>query len=54
MAEAAPSIFAQMKHVESREVADAVALSALLDDDPQPFVVRGLVKDWPLVTRGLV
>ena len=53
MAEAAPSIFAQMKHVESREAADAAALSALLDDDPQPFVVRGLVKDWPLVTRGL-
>jgi len=53
VAEAAPSIFAQMKHVESREAADAAALSALLDDDPQPFVVRGLVKDWPLVTRGL-
>ena len=53
MAEADPSIFAQMKEVEAREVADAAALSDLLDSNPQPFVVRGLVKDWPLVREGI-
>ena len=53
MAEADPSIFARMKRVETREVADAAALSDVLDGQPQPFVVRGLVKDWPLVRAGL-
>lgn len=53
MADADPSIFGRMKEVERRDVADAAALSALLDTQPQPFVVRGLVKDWPLVQAGL-
>lgn len=53
MAEADPSIFARMKRVEVREAADFAALSALLDEAKQPFVVRGLVADWPLVKAGL-
>ena len=53
MAEADPSIFAQMKPVEVREAADFAALSALLDEASAPFVVRGLVNDWPLVAAGL-
>ena len=52
MAEADPSIFAQMKPVEVREAADFAALSALLDEASAPFVVRGLVNDWPLVAAG--
>ncbi|HBK15434.1 MAG TPA: cupin [Erythrobacter sp.] len=42
-----------MKPVEVREAADFAALSALLDEASAPFVVRGLVKDWPLVAAGL-
>jgi hypothetical protein len=52
VAEADPSIFAQMKPVEVREAADFAALSALLDEASAPFVVRGLVNDWPLVAAG--
>nr|WP_301299170.1 cupin-like domain-containing protein [Qipengyuania citrea] len=41
-----------MKPVEVREAADFAALSALLDEASAPFVVRGLVNDWPLVAAG--
>lgn len=53
MAEADPSIFAAMKAVPEREVRDEAALDALLKDAREPFLVRGLVKDWPLVQAGL-
>ncbi|MXO59474.1 cupin-like domain-containing protein [Altererythrobacter salegens] len=42
-----------MQHAEEREVADAAALDALLRSTRQPFVVRGLAADWPLVAAGL-
>lgn len=51
--EAAASIFAAMPAVVEREVADAGALDALLRGARTPFVVRGLVADWPLVQAGL-
>ncbi len=53
MAEADPSIFTTIPAVEEREAADLAALNALLEDRRKPFVVRGLVRDWPLVQAGL-
>lgn len=53
VSEAAASIFAAMPAVVEREVADAAALDALLRGARTPFVVRGLVADWPLVQAGL-
>ena len=53
MAEADASIFAAIPAVEEREAADAAALDALLLGARAPFVIRGLVKDWPLVQAGL-
>lgn len=53
MAEADPSIFATMPGVAEREAQDAASLDALLDGAREPFVVRGLVSDWPLVQAGL-
>ena len=53
VADADPPVFASMKRVEERAADDAAALSALLDEAEGPFVVRGLVKDWPLVRAGL-
>ncbi|WP_345725591.1 cupin-like domain-containing protein [Qipengyuania proteolytica] len=52
MAEADTTVFSAMKRVEEREAQDAAALSALLDEAGAPFVVRGLVADWPLVQAG--
>lgn len=54
MAEADPSIFSAMRKVDEREAKDAAALDAVLQDAREPFVVRGLVADWPLVKAGLV
>lgn len=53
MTEAGSSIFAPMKQVAVRDVADAATLSDVLEGNPEPFIVRGLVKDWPLVQAGL-
>ncbi len=53
MAEANPSIFAAMTAVPEREVRDEAALDALLKEARTPFLVRELVKDWPLVKAGL-
>ena len=52
MAEADASIFAAMPAVVEREAADAAALDALLQGAREPFVIRGLVSDWPLVKAG--
>ena len=54
MAEADASIFAAMPAVEERTAPDAAALDALLQGARMPFVIRGLVRDWPLVQAGLV
>ena len=53
MAEAAASIFAALPGVIEREAADPAALDALLRGARAPFVIRGLVRDWPLVQAGL-
>ncbi|MBU6394178.1 MAG: cupin-like domain-containing protein [Sphingomonadales bacterium] len=53
MAEADASIFAAMPAVEERTVQDAAALDAMLKGARTPFVIRGLVRDWPLVQAGL-
>ena len=53
MAEAAPSIFPAIPRVAEREVADRGELDTLLEGARDPFVVRGLVRDWPLVQAGL-
>ena len=52
MAEAPADIFATMAPIEERHVRSADDLSALLDNAEAPFVVRGLVADWPLVAAG--
>jgi Cupin-like domain len=53
LADRAASIFAALPAVEQREAADAAALDALLRQARAPFVIRGLVADWPLVRAGL-
>ncbi|TFI59726.1 cupin-like domain-containing protein [Sphingomonas parva] len=52
MAEADRDLFAALPRVAERTVANAAALDAALRDASQPFVVRGLVADWPLVAAG--
>lgn len=52
MAEADPRIFARLRAVPEREIADARALDAALRGADRPFVVRGLIGDWPLVRAG--
>lgn len=53
MAEADRSIFADMRRVEERQVADPADLDSILAQASAPFVVRGLAKDWPLIQAGL-
>lgn len=53
MAEADASIFRTIPAVAEREAPDTAALDALLRGARTPFVVRKLVKDWPLVQAGL-
>ncbi|RDE07265.1 cupin-like domain-containing protein [Sphingomonas aracearum] len=53
MAEADPGIFARLASVPELAVADAAALDRQLRAATAPFIVRGLVKDWPLVGAGL-
>jgi hypothetical protein len=45
-------IFADLPAVPEETVADAAALDALLRSARRPFVIRGLVADWPLVAAG--
>ena len=52
MAEADPGIFDAMAAVPEIAVRDAVALDEALHAATTPFVVRGLVADWPLVQAG--
>lgn len=39
--------------MEAREAANAAALDTLLRHARTPFIIRGLVADWPLVQAGL-
>jgi hypothetical protein len=52
MAEADPGIFAGLARIPEVAAGDPVALDAELRAATAPFVVRGLVKDWPLVEAG--
>jgi hypothetical protein len=52
MAEADPGIFAGLARIPEVAVRDPGALDAELRAATAPFVVRGLVKDWPLVEAG--
>ncbi|HEY0623202.1 cupin-like domain-containing protein [Sphingomonas sp.] len=52
MAEADPGAFSGLAAVPELAVADAADLDARLRSAEAPFVVRGLVADWPLVAAG--
>ena len=52
MAEAETSIFATLPAVVERDAATPEALHQLLHGARVPFVIRGLVSDWPLVRAG--
>ena len=52
MADAPGDLLAELPGVAEVEVADATALDAMLATAERPFVVRGLVADWPLVQAG--
>ena len=53
MAEADPGTLSGLAQVPEVAVADAAVLDAQLRAATAPFVVRGLVRDWPLVQAGL-
>lgn len=52
MADRDSPIYDRLARVPERKVADAAALDVLLNEAREPFVVRGLVADWPLVAEG--
>jgi len=52
VAEADPGIFAKLARVPEVACASASELDARLREADRPFVVRGLVSDWPLVQVG--
>lgn len=52
MAEADPGALQRLAQVPEVTVADAADLDRRLRDADRPFVVRGLVADWPLVQAG--
>jgi len=52
MADADPGIFAAAASVRELRVVDAADLDRALREETTPFVVRGLVADWPLVEAG--
>jgi hypothetical protein len=52
MAEADPGIFRALATVPEVTVVDAADLDSRLRTADTPFVVRGLVADWPLVVAG--
>ncbi len=53
MSDDAPSALRTIRHIREVESPDSATLDALLREATEPFVVRGLVKDWPLVQAGL-
>lgn len=52
MAEATPDIVAELPRIREITIADPAALDAALREATTPFVVRGLIADWPLVRAG--
>jgi len=46
-------VTAALQPVAEMAVADAAALEAAMANADRPFVLRGLVRDWPLVQAGL-
>ncbi|MBB5714404.1 cupin-like domain-containing protein [Sphingomonas aerophila] len=52
MAEADPGLSMRLPSVPEVSVTDAGDLDARLREATEPFVVRGLVADWPLVEAG--
>lgn len=52
MAEADPGLFRALPAVPEIDVADAADLDRRLRAADRPFVVRGLIADWPLVAAG--
>ena len=52
MAEADPGSMSKLAPVEEKAVANAAELDRLLRAADRPFLVRGLVSDWPLVEAG--
>lgn len=52
MAEADPGILGALARVPEIEIADAADLDARLRAADRPFIIRGLVADWPLVAAG--
>jgi len=52
MTDRGTDIFAGLPTVPERVVADAAALDAALRTADRPFVVRGMIADWPLVQAG--
>ena len=53
MADDLPSALRAVRRVREVEAANPAALDTLLREATEPFVVRGLVRDWPLVQAGL-
>ena len=52
MTDRGTDIFAGLPTVPERVVADAADLDAALRTADRPFVVRGMIADWPLVQAG--
>jgi len=52
MAEADPGIFATLARIQEVAIDTPAALDAQLRAAKGPFIVRGLVADWPLVQAG--
>ncbi len=52
MADGPSSLFDTLARVPDMEVANAAALDVVLKVAERPFIVRGLVSDWPLVQAG--
>ncbi len=53
MADDAPLALRTIRRIREVEAPDAATLDRLLREATEPFVVRGLVRDWPLVQAGL-
>jgi len=53
MPDGTPNLFATMAQIPEITVSGPAGLDTVLRQAEQPFVVRGLVRDWPLVQAGL-
>ncbi len=52
MADRDAPIYDRLARIPERAVADVAALDALLYEAREPFMIRGLVADWPLVAEA--